>query len=297
MLEKLDVRQMRLLLLLLDKKSISRVAESLNVSQQAVSIQLKILRDIFQDTLFVRHGHGVAPTPKAIKLGLMLKDIVKALEDSVQPEEFNAKNINKTIVISATDYAQQVITTALFSHIRRVAPGIKLIITELEIETLTQSLTAGDVDLAITIPEFLSDNLPCETLFNEQYKLVSSAANAPIALAHITDLNQYEHVIVSPSRPNLRGSSTDWFKRHHVNRNIVASIPSFTMLCEYVYKSDVIAFIPSRMLPDSRLRAIKLTQYPPGFDAVVAWHPKVTHDPLYKWLITQIKQIAESKSI
>ena len=42
--------------------SIRSLAEALDVSQQAVSLQLKRVRQILGDPLFVRTGHGMVPT-------------------------------------------------------------------------------------------------------------------------------------------------------------------------------------------------------------------------------------------
>ncbi|MDK2596625.1 LysR family transcriptional regulator [Pseudoalteromonas obscura] len=290
-LDKLDVKQMRLLLLLLEKQSISRVAESLNVSQQAVSLQLKSLRAIFNNQLFVRHGRGIAPTPKALSLGKMLEGVLNVLEGAVLTDDFDPEEVERTIVISSTDYAQQVVTTALFCHFRKIAPNIKLIIKDLEIETLTESLTKGTVDFAITIPDFLDSNIPYKRLYNESYQLVTSAKSTLSAHIKIQELNNHNHLIVSPARANLRGSSTEWFKKYQVERNIVASIPSFKIMSEYVHHSDVVAFIPKRMLPDPKLKEIQLPDYPPGFNVVLAWHQKTANDPFYKWVVEQITLI------
>lgn len=291
MIEKLDVKLMRLLLLLVEQESLSRVSEKLDISQQAVSLQLKNLRIMFNDQLFVRFGHGVKATPKALKLNATFDKIISELENAAKPEVFNPLDINQTFVISATDYTQQVVLVKLFETIRREAPGLKLVVKELEIDYLVHSLNEGSTDLVVTIPNFMPENLPFETLFSETYKCVINNKFEAEVLDNLQNLSKYEHLIVSPARANLKGSSLDWFIEHKVERNIVASITSFLMLPEYMKNSKMLAFIPSRMLPNPTLKEVKLPAYPPGFDVVVGWHPRTTHDPLYKWIISKISSL------
>ncbi|MFM5227410.1 LysR family transcriptional regulator [Aeromonas veronii] len=67
-MEKIDIRQMRVLVLLVRYKSVSRVAELLEISQQGVSSHLKKLRDLFPAELFIRQSAGLQPTDYACEL-------------------------------------------------------------------------------------------------------------------------------------------------------------------------------------------------------------------------------------
>lgn len=292
MLDKLSIKQMRLLLLLEQKQNLSRVSDSLNVSQQAVSVQLKLLRNVFHDRLFVRHGHQMIATPKCKRLCEKLKTIIETLEVDAQPEHFTPATINQTIVISATDYAQQSVLTTLLPMIRKEAPGLKLIMKNLEIDSVETSLRESHLDLILSIPDFLPEQIPYKKLFNEQYQCVASRG-ANIQISQFSDLNQYDHVVVSPVRTNLKGSSEQWFKEQGVDRNIVAALPSFNLIAQYIKGTKLLAFVPLRVLPNPELMTIDLALTPPGFDLVIAWHPKNNHSPVHQWLINKLMQIAE----
>lgn len=62
MIEKLELNHLRMLSALYEQGTVSAAAEALDVSQQAVSLQLKRVREILGDPLFVRTGHGMVPT-------------------------------------------------------------------------------------------------------------------------------------------------------------------------------------------------------------------------------------------
>ena len=86
---RLDIRQLRTLHYLLREQNVSRVADQLGVTQQAVSDQLKKLRITFNDRLFIRRGNGIAPTPFAEALQPKVINALNALEQLVEPLVFD----------------------------------------------------------------------------------------------------------------------------------------------------------------------------------------------------------------
>lgn len=68
MVSQLDIKQLRTFVALIKVRNLSRVAEQLGVSQQAVSEHLKKMRNVFNDRLFIRSGNGVQPTALAVAL-------------------------------------------------------------------------------------------------------------------------------------------------------------------------------------------------------------------------------------
>ena len=84
MIEKIDIRHMRVLLHLVREKNVSRVAERLEISQQAVSNYLKRMREVFPYELFLRQSAGLQPTDYAYDLVAKFEKIVEEIV-SVQP--------------------------------------------------------------------------------------------------------------------------------------------------------------------------------------------------------------------
>ena len=79
-MEKIDIRQMRVLVLLVRYKSVSRVAELLEISQQGVSSHLKKLRDLFPAELFIRQSAGLQPTDYACDLAARFEQILADID-------------------------------------------------------------------------------------------------------------------------------------------------------------------------------------------------------------------------
>jgi len=79
MIESLEIHHLRTLDALYTYQNLSSVAEHLNISQQAVSLKLKKMRDILSDSLFVREGHGMVPTPYAKQVQFHIEKVLTDL--------------------------------------------------------------------------------------------------------------------------------------------------------------------------------------------------------------------------
>ena len=86
---------MRVLLHLVREKNVSRVAERLEISQQAVSNYLKRMREVFPYELFLRQSAGLQPTDYAYELAAKFEKIIEGV-DSI----FNMTYAKETFKVS-----------------------------------------------------------------------------------------------------------------------------------------------------------------------------------------------------
>jgi DNA-binding transcriptional LysR family regulator len=302
-LAKLELKQLRVLRALLRERNVSRVAEQLGVSQQTVSEQLKRLRDIFDDRLFVRTSNGIIPTPVAERLSPRLDKVLSDVELLLEGESFDPALVDGILNISATDFEQRAVLPKLLKILRQQAPKLKVIVHKLEIDLMGQQLLTGQVDLVFSTPNFVPNNCPSMHLYQESYVCVSAKGSQLISdlnkmrltqLMSPQDLSLLDHIVVSPSRAHLRGMADDWFEAKGLRRNVVLSVPSFSAAAECVAETDTLAFLPSRLLPDPRLQQVHLTEYPPGFEVIAAWHPRSGQDPLHLWIRSLLDELSPS---
>lgn len=293
-IDRLEIRQLRLLQALLREQNVSRVAQQVGLTQQAVSDQLKKLRDIFNDRLFLRKSNGLIPTPLAEQLGVKVDELIQGFEQLLEPESFEPKLVNSTYIIAATDYAQQVVLPELLSKMRVQAPNLRVIIQDLDIDNLSESMTTGRVNLVVAFPDFVPSNYPYITLFTENHVCVV-AQNSPLVGKNLSleAIARYPQIIASPSRPNFRGSIDKWFEQFGLKRNIVISAPCFSIVPLYLEATDAIAFLPSKVLIDNKLAIIDLEESPVIFEVISAWHPRLNNDPLHNWVIDLLRDSQE----
>ena len=291
-ISRLDIKQLRILSALLKLKNVSDVARKMGLTQQAISEQLRKLRDLFDDRLFIRQGNTMVATPKAIALEKPINQILTQVEALLIPKQFTPSSYKGVFTISATDYAIAALLPQLLEITRREAPGLKLIIRDFASDNVNQLISAGELDLLISFPEFIPTNLIYDTLFEEQHICIVGKntvfSSSTLSLAEVA---AHPQLVVSASRANLRGSHDQWFADKGYARNIVMSVPGFSFVPDLLCSTDLIAFYPSRLLPNAKVKQLEVELLPPPFKVIAAWHPRSNNSDIHQWLIAQLKRI------
>lgn len=291
-INRLDIKQLRVLQALLDLKNLSKVARKMGLTQQAISEQLRKLRDLFDDRLFIRQENSMVPTPKALSMQQPINDILRQLEVLLEPDVFTPQTYKGVFMISATDYATQALLPQLFNLTRREAPNLKLIVRDFASDNINQLIAANELDLLLTFPEFIPNNLSYVTLFEEQHLCITGYKNEfATKVLTLAQIAAHPQLVVSPSRANLRGSHDQWFAEKGLKRNIVMSVPSFSAVPDILHTTDMIAFYPARLLPNSKVKVLKVEALPPTFKIIAAWHPRTNDSGIHRWLIDQLRDL------
>lgn len=295
---RLNIKQLRVFVALLKDGNMSRVAQEIGLTQQAVSAHLAALRDVFKDPLFLRNGRGVTPTDLALELGQEMEHILALLDRMVHRAAFDPSGVNATLNVSAADYAHAVAVIPRLAAIRKNAPGLKLVLTDLELDALPKKTGAGEIDVVVSIRDYVPEHYPRRVLFSEQYVCVA-AKESPFARGKhtLSRVAEEPHVVVSPRRGNLVGSADTWFSEQGLKREIILSAPHFLLIPDIVVATGALAFLPSRLLPDPRLAKVKLVDSvgPPGFDLIAAWHPRSAQNPLVAWFVKMLLDTFENQ--
>lgn len=291
MIEKLEINHLRTLDALYKFENLSAAAEYLDVSQQAISLQLKKIRGILSDQLFVRTGHGVVATPYAKLIQPHIRQVLIHLNEIPLPDTITPENTERTLVISATDYTQKVIVGELIKELRLSAPKVKIIVINIESANLIQKMHQGEIDLTLTSNGYVPEGLVSDAIFTERYVCVS--ANKDIVFDDYLPLErlvEYDFVVTSPGIASFKGSADSWFEQQGLRRKVHVSVPSFFMAQEYLKQSDMVGFLPSRLMPCAGLFEIPLKKYPPGYEVVAAYHSSARSDAFMMWLLDKIQQ-------
>ncbi len=144
-----DLNLLVALKILLEAGSVSAAAERLNLSQSATSRILGRLRQLTGDPLFIRQGHRLIPTERALQLGQALGQPLSTLGQLLTPETFEPAQCRQHFTIAATDYAVQTILPFALPRLYRAAPNLELDLTPVLHDQLLKQLTTGGVDMAI----------------------------------------------------------------------------------------------------------------------------------------------------
>jgi DNA-binding transcriptional LysR family regulator len=239
-------------------------------------------------------------TPTAEKLSPRVTAAIAALEDLNKLEEFDPNIIDNEITIASTDYVITLLAPTLLRILREESPNVTLRLRHIEHKGLNSS-SYNDVDLVLSVPEFLSPKGSGLHLFSETYSGFARSGH-PINQAKsisIEDFLRYDHVLVSPFKGDAFGPTDVALQNVGKARRIGLVVPDFSVVGDILSKTDLICILPDR-LQESLGNSISRFQTPvpiEGFD-IFAYRPKhLENDPLNNWLLEIVRRCVSEISL
>jgi DNA-binding transcriptional LysR family regulator len=146
-LKDIDLNLLRLFDAVYRQRSVSRAADSLDLTQPAASHGLTRLRLLIKDPLFVRAPGGVRPTPKADRLAQAVREALGTLEEALnESAEFDPRQSRKTFRIHMSDIGEGRFLPDLMVMLREQAPGVRVETMPLPRAEITDALDSGRID-------------------------------------------------------------------------------------------------------------------------------------------------------
>ncbi|MGL5090893.1 MAG: LysR family transcriptional regulator [Aeromonas sobria] len=289
-MEKIDIRQMRVLVLLVRYKSVSRVAELLEISQQGVSSHLKKLRDLFPAELFIRQSAGLQPTDYACQLADKFEQILADIDGVFVAAPFDPASSQRTFRVMANEYAQLAIIPRLASALRNLAPSIRLDVVDFQAENHLDALASGEVDLVIGFDAYLDPGLLRATLRRDHYCCVLRQDSRYLPdNAQPQDMAAIPFVQFANSVGNFEGQMSP----QQAASTAVATLPCYTSLQAFMSVNDVAACIPSAIAALGDFRAVAMAGSPQPFEVVVGRHRKSQGNLAIEWMAEVIKSVSD----
>jgi len=148
-LARIDLNLLICLHVLLEECSVTYAAKRLNISQSAVSKSLTRLREQFDDPLFIRTAHGMAPTPRAQALLPLLDHLLREIEQLTAPAKFVPETSERHFKMALVESAYPLFLPQFLGDIFSKGPNIILDTQAWEPNTFDR-LQRGEIDFGIT---------------------------------------------------------------------------------------------------------------------------------------------------
>ncbi|VCU71160.1 HTH-type transcriptional regulator GbpR [Pigmentiphaga humi] len=190
---KLKLHQLQVFERVLERRSLSRAANELNLTQPSVTKAIYELEKFVGAPLFERSNRGVVPTELAHLLGRRVKTLMAELR--YMTDELNAALTGESghVIVGTLIAASAKLLPEAISLLMRDHPGIRVTISEGPSSQLFPALATGDLDIVVgRLPErdiALSYALPLthHTLYEEPL-LAVVGAHHPLAREEQLDL-------------------------------------------------------------------------------------------------------------
>ncbi|EON91230.1 LysR family transcriptional regulator [Marinobacter lipolyticus SM19] len=288
---KLNLRSVDLNLLpvfdaIMEAGQLSRAAETLGMSQPAISAALQRLRHTLGDPLFVRTRQGMLPTPRARELHRSLSQQLAAMRDTLDPaNRFVPATSQRHFRVLSNDYFEMVVLPPLLASLRREAPGV-VVEVALAGDDIPQTLSTGQADLAVDAFGTENDQLHRQVLMGERLAVVARQGHP--TLQGSCSKQQFldaEHVVL-PER-NRRLPLDQILNKPGWQRRTGARVTQFASMLANCSRSDMIATVPERMA-QLYAHALGLQTLPfpadiPPLPVYLMWAPVLDNDPAHRW--------------
>ncbi len=274
---------------LLAQRSVSRVAEAMNLSQPAVSNALARLRKLLGDELFLRTPSGMEPTPFAQQLAPGVTDALVMLHGALnQRDSFDPATSQRPFVIGMTDIGEIYFLPQLMERLKRDAPGVTVSTVRNTNSNLKDAMEAGTVDLAIGLLPQLTAGFYQRRLFKQPYVcLMRNGHKLAKKRISLLEFSAAEHLLVI-SEGTGHGKVDDILKRSGIERQVALTVPHFVAVGHILQATDLVATVPER-LAIHMLKPFGLVSLPhpaklPDVAINVFWHGKFHRSPANQWL-------------
>lgn len=233
---------------LLDEAHVSRAAERLNLSQPATSNALARARALFGDPLLVRGAGGLKRTPKADQLRGPLREALDQMRAILVAEPPELSDICQTVRLVLSDFPAAFVAGPLLGILRKEAPGIDLVFHPWHAGDEIERLRRGEFDMAMTAHIPPGDDLRVHEFGPIDYQVIMRRNHPAVADFGLERWLDYPHLLVS-GQGESRGPIDSVLARVGLSRRVGAVVPTFLLALQFLEESDLIAALPTQMLP------------------------------------------------
>jgi DNA-binding transcriptional LysR family regulator len=289
---ELSLRELRVLNALLALRSITRTAEAMETTQPAISKMLRHLRVQFSDPLFVRNGHAMQPTAKALDIADRLR-VLLAAADGLRSAAtaFDPASSDRPFSLLLTDVGMIRFLPPLIARIAAIAPGISVRAVPLDARQFEYRLETGEADLAFGAFPKAARHLRRQHLYFDGYSSVLRKRHPRVSKSQsrIGFLAE-RHILVTGSETGHAAHLT----AHRVLSsaiapgNVMLRVPSFVAGAVVAAETDGVATLPTnlaqRLAGPLGLVAFETPIALPRIEIAQFWHERYHRDAGHQWL-------------
>lgn len=278
-LRTLDLNLLVVLDALLDEAHVTRASDRLCMSQSATSAALARCRSLFNDPLLERGRGTMRLTSYAQTLRAPLKSLLGNVVELINPPSLPLNQIQQTLRITMADYPALFVIGPLMQTLQASAPGINLVIQAWAgADSAKTALLNGSTDIAVSVFPQVEEELYCKTLLEEEYVVAMREQHPAAANFDIDGWLAYPHIVVSGKGENTTPVDAALAQRG-LSRRVGLVLPNFQMVPPLLSRSDLMALLPSRVVPLTQgITALPLPVPVAGFPLHIAWHQRRSQD-------------------
>jgi DNA-binding transcriptional LysR family regulator len=294
-LSSLDLNLLVALDALVSEAHVGRAAARVGLSQPAMSHALARLRDLMDDALLVRVGVRMELTPRAQALRAPLAQALDSVRGLFIAESFDPASSTRRFVLMLPDLVTDLVMPALVARTVREAPGVRIDVVPFRAPMAMTDEFARGLDLILACLPDAFPGFHRQRIYTDSDRLaVRRGHPAGARLKNLGSFLAARHVAVAcdGAREDMIDS---WLRRRGIARRIALTVPSYLQALRIAARSDLVAFVPERLIAAlaGPLGLAKVAPpVDPGVDEQFMFHPtRAQVDPGSIWLRNHVMAI------
>lgn len=296
-LNKIDLNLFIVFDVIYRERNLTRAAETLHITQPAVSNSLSRLRAAFDDPLFVRQSGSMIPTPLAENIIERIRMALVSLESSLNEyDDFSPLTSKRRFSFSMNDTSESYLLPLLIPFLQEQAPGIYIESYPVQRHDLAREFAAGQLDFAMDVPLVSDPQITHQAVVQDRFVCVARHEH-PVIQGSL-NLEQYltlPHINVS-SRRRGQGYIDVYLNRLGLTRNISLRVQHSKAAPPIVAQTDMLLTIPKTLAKEYKLQILELPFAVPNLDWHLYWPSNYSSDRAHQWMRQVILDIFQAQT-
>ncbi len=274
---------------LAERRSVTKAADALGISQPATSAALGRLRRLLGDALFVRAGAEMQPTPRAAQLVAPVRQMLEVVRSEIlQAQAFDPATTRRRFVLLTPDIGEINFLPRLLVHLDAAAPGVDLTALSMPRHAAAEALESGAAELAVGYyPDLHRAGFFQQRLFRNDHVCIVRRDHPEIG-ERLT-LRQFlaaSHAVVRPE--GREHVFEQYLQGRGLQRRVRLEVSHFMSLLPIISTSDLLATVPRDLaqvcVRHGSVRIVEIPMKAPVIEVHQFWHRRFQQDAAHGWL-------------
>lgn len=294
-LQKIDLNLFIVFDVIYRERNLTKAAESLHITQPAVSNSLNRLRQAFNDKLFIRQSGNMVPTPLAENIVDRVRAALSQLESSVtEHDNFDPLSSVKKFSFAMNDTSESYLLPLLMAHLETYAPHISIESFAIPRHEIAREFAAGELDFALDVPLINEPHLKNVPLLADRFVCVARHQH-PALQGNTLSMDAYlslPHIHIS-SRRKGQGPIDIQLNKLGLQRNIQLRVQHSRAAPPIAARTNLLLTIPKTLAKEHDLQIFDLPFELPNIDWHLYWPASRSSDKAHTWMRERILSLLE----
>jgi DNA-binding transcriptional LysR family regulator len=147
----LDIQSLRSFIKVAEVNNFTRAAELINLTQPAISQQIRRLEELLDQPLFIRENKQVLLTLEGEKLLKYAKEIITA-NDKIA-DLFLKRDKRETLILGLPEHFCETVLPEIITKFSEQLPAVQIVVKVARSALLAEAINEGKIDIGIVIEE------------------------------------------------------------------------------------------------------------------------------------------------